>query len=742
MKKVILATVFVLVWGLVGSSSAALVAHYEFEGNANDSSGNGFDGTAYGGLGYVGGVFGKAISLDGVDDYVNCGTFNPSGAGGQLSVCLWAKWDGLNGRWQGLVAKRDTWAADNMMWQLEAHMDTGALDFKREGSYWYSGNPVLPVGEWSHVAATFDGTTCKLYVDGTQTGSGSFSLGSDPEAHVIIGATQPNGANAFAGDLDDVRIYNHALSAVAIRLLMEPPEAPSDAHSFTYQGRLLDADSPADGLYDFQFKLYDNPSILGNQQGETIHVNDVDVIDGYFAVELNFGSEVFDGNNRWLQIGVRQGDVNDPNEYIALSPLQQITPTPYAIYAASGTSGSQGDSHWQISGSDIYYNDGNVGIGTTSPGAELEVNGQVKITGGSPGAGKVLKSDANGLATWETFTAGAGDDLGDHTATENIRLNGHWLSGDGENEGVYVANNGNVGIGTTSPIQKLGVLGRAKIIGDSDWDILKVDNSGAGSGIRGWSEKGAGVYGESTNYHGVYGRSDGGADRAGVYGMSLYGYGVFGRSADGYAGYFHGRVQVVEGNLDVCESTSPGAKTITLRTDGGALAIEADNASLGIISRTGNTAIQPTSGSVSVGTWDAKGYKLAVNGSAAKAGGGSWSNYSDIRLKAISGNYEHGLSEITELNPMTYRYAQDNELELPTEEEYVGPVAQQVQSVIPEAVEENTDGYLMVNNDPIIWAMVNAIKELKAENDSLKQRLESLEKMVGRQQFASAEEVQ
>jgi hypothetical protein len=46
--------------------------------------------------------------------------------------------------------------------------------------------------------------------------------------------------------------------------------------------------------------------------------------------------------------------------------------------------------------------DGNVGIGTISPGADLEVSGQVKITGGSPGAGKVLTSDASGLATWET----------------------------------------------------------------------------------------------------------------------------------------------------------------------------------------------------------------------------------------------------------------------------------------------------------------------------------------------------
>ena len=49
---------------------------------------------------------------------------------------------------------------------------------------------------------------------------------------------------------------------------------------------------------------------------------------------------------------------------------------------------------------------GRVGIGTNAPGAKLEVAGQIKITGGSPGAGKILTSDASGLASWAPAASG------------------------------------------------------------------------------------------------------------------------------------------------------------------------------------------------------------------------------------------------------------------------------------------------------------------------------------------------
>ena len=135
-------------------------------------------------------------------------------------------------------------------------------------------------------------------------------------------------------------------------------------------------------------------------------------------------------------------------------------------------------------------------------------------------------------------------------------------------------------------------------------------------------------------------------------------------------------------------------------------------------------------GNVGIGTNYPENFKLAVNGSAAKPGGGSWSTFSDIRLKNVGANFERGLAEVSELNPIWYNYEKDNELHLEAATKYVGVVAQEVQKVIPEAVEKSDTGYLTVNNDPIIWAMVNAIKELKAENEQLKRKVEDMEKKL------------
>ena len=76
----------------------------------------------------------------------------------------------------------------------------------------------------------------------------------------------------------------------------------------------------------------------------------------------------------------------------------------------------------------------------------LDISAWLKITSGNPGNNKVLTSDAYGNATWETP---AGDNLGDHTATQNLIMGTNWVSGDGDNEGIIISGNGNVGINSS-----------------------------------------------------------------------------------------------------------------------------------------------------------------------------------------------------------------------------------------------------------------------------------------------------
>jgi hypothetical protein len=117
---------------------------------------------------------------------------------------------------------------------------------------------------------------------------------------------------------------------------------------------------------------------------------------------------------------------------------------------------------------------------------------------------------------------------------------------------------------------------------------------------------------------------------------------------------------------------------------------------------------------------------LSVNGTASKPGGGSWAVFSDERLKNIKGNFNSGLKAVMQLQPLRYEYKSANALNLNSKGEHIGFGAQALQKVIPEAVTKNDNGYLMVNNDPIIWTMLNAIKEQQQEIQELKGQIRQL----------------
>ncbi len=78
--------------------------------------------------------------------------------------------------------------------------------------------------------------------------------------------------------------------AVAFDMAGVAKSAPMGT-AFTYQGRLIDGNNVADGLYDFQFKLFDDPN-ADTQKGNTVYLDEVDVIDGYFTVELDLVNSI------------------------------------------------------------------------------------------------------------------------------------------------------------------------------------------------------------------------------------------------------------------------------------------------------------------------------------------------------------------------------------------------------------------------------------------------------------------
>jgi hypothetical protein len=133
-----------------------------------------------------------------------------------------------------------------------------------------------------------------------------------------------------------------------------------------------------------------------------------------------------------------------------------------------------------------------------------------------------------------------------------------------------------------------------------------------------------------------------------------------------------------------------------------------------------------TSNRVGIGT-STPDQKLSVNGDASKIGGGSWQVFSDERLKNIKGNFTSGLSAVMQLQPLRYEYRRDNVLGLKSEGEHIGFGAQALQKIIPEAVTRTESGYLMVNNDPVIWTMLNAIKEQQKEIEQLKAQIRQLQ---------------
>jgi hypothetical protein len=126
-------------------------------------------------------------------------------------------------------------------------------------------------------------------------------------------------------------IVSNLVFVISLFLLIGVTPVSAQSTAFTYQGRLTDNNQPANGIYDFEFKLFDAVT-GGTQDGTARQVLNVTVTNGVFTVLVDFGAGAFPGADRYLEIGVRPA--GSPT-FTTLTPRQQITVTPYALFSSS-----------------------------------------------------------------------------------------------------------------------------------------------------------------------------------------------------------------------------------------------------------------------------------------------------------------------------------------------------------------------------------------------------------------------
>jgi len=196
----------------VEPGAAGLQARYEFEGNTNDSSGNARHGTAMGNPAFVAGKIGQAISLDGMGDYVNITGYKGISGTQAFTVAAWIK--------TGADGEIVTWGTNVNTQRLSFRVDTVLRVEHGSGNVRGTLGPDLRDNQWHHVAAAVT-ENCPiedvlLYVDGIDVTPfvqdlDAFDLGSDMD--VSIGRRATHDDRYFNGQIDDVRIYDYALSS-------------------------------------------------------------------------------------------------------------------------------------------------------------------------------------------------------------------------------------------------------------------------------------------------------------------------------------------------------------------------------------------------------------------------------------------------------------------------------------------------------------------------------------------------
>ena len=606
------------------------------------------------------------------------------------------------------------------------------------------------------------------------------------------------------------------LSTSFLLVLVCVGAASAQTTSFTYQGRLQDGGTSANGSYDFQFTLWDALS-GGTQQPQpgpvAVTRTAVAVTNGIFTVQLDFGANAFPGANRFLEIGAR---LTGAGSFTTLSPRQQISSTPYAIRSLNASSADNVLASGTLSASVIntttqYNLDGSrvLGLGPNTGSNNLLVGlnaGNALIdgrentfigtgagqatTGGpldcadcGPGGTPLYKGSHNtflgyraGLnntsGAWNSFfgaSAGASSTTANNTSffgsfagvRNTAGSNSFFGSFAGYNNttgsnNAYFGNNAGISNTVGSQNSVFGSFAGGQNGNENSFFGSGAGTQSTGSGNSFFGSQAGTASAQGNNNTIIGARADLGSSNL----TNAAAIGAFARvdqSNSMVLGSING-VNSANTDTNVGIGTTTPQTRLQVRTNTGIYGITHTDGAITVGSYvgggssgafggwlgtqsnhklfffTGNgqpTMTVDTTGNVGIGTFSPD-RTLTVNGTADKPGGGSWDVFSDERLKTFKGRFTPGLKAVMQLQPVRYEYKPDNALSLKSKGEHIGFGAQAMQKIIPEAVSKNDKGYLLINNDPIMWAMLNAIKEQQQQIEQQRQQIIGLKKLVCR----------
>ena len=526
--------------------------------------------------------------------------------------------------------------------------------------------------------------------------------------------------------------------------------------AFTYQGRLLDAGEPANGTFNVDFSLWDDPA-AGSQIGSTIMFNSLPISDGLFTVELDFGASAFDNTSRWIEIAVNGS---------TLSPRQPISRSPYSI---------------QTRGIIVDANQ-NVGVGTTTPAYPLEVvsdrsrtiNARNTATSGASdgvwgstasssgwgvfGFASAASGSTNGTRGQSLSTSGTGVlGLANAGSGNTIGVSGQSTSPNGTGVlGVHSASSGTapgvLGHTNSISVNAVGVHGRINSTSPGGFSAgVRGENLGKGfTGIGVWGSQngsGWGVYGTTGSGAGVFGRATSDTETAtGVWGESPR-RGVFGRATanNGFTSGVFGESHSVSGRGLSGHATASSGLTFGV---------------YGISDSTDGRAIQGTAGALSGATYGVYGTTISPDGTGVmghangfgatvgvegRANGGGYDFFasgagtdygaaSSIRWKSDIRNIDQPLDKIARLRGVYFDWDKEH-----GGHHDIGMIAEEVGEVLPEIVNYEENGIDAIGMDyskltPLLVEAVNALHREVEHKDlqimELQDRLNELETLV------------